>query len=86
MFIIIRCSLEDMFEHVMDVVETHEDLISYVEKLYSLDPTLTKIQDIPYSETHGYTIPFAKTDTHDLSFQYFNFVKEPSWSYKIKTL
>lgn len=79
MYIIIRFHIKEDMEHIVDVVDSHEDLIHYRDMLLGHDLSLKKVEPLLSNLRVGRCVPIAFNEKHEYYVQYHNLVKEPSF-------
>jgi hypothetical protein len=79
MYVIIRYHVNDDMEHIVDIVNTFEDLNHYCEVLLSKDPSLRRVQPLIHNSRVGRCVPMAYNGKYEYYVQYHQIVTEPSF-------
>lgn len=78
MFVIKYFDSKTETEYICDVVENHENLVIYFNKLIELNPNLKPIQPIPANPRIGYLIPILGGKSEEYYIERYEFVMSPS--------
>lgn len=79
MYVIIRFHVKEDVEHIVDVVDSHEDLLQYRDMLLSHDLSLKKVEPLLTNLRVGRCVPIAYNAKYEYYVQYHVVVKEPSF-------
>ena len=79
MYVIIRFHMKENIEHIVDVVNSFEDLTHYCDVLLNKDSTLKRVQPLTLNSQIGRCVPMAYNGKHDYYVQYHTVVTEPSF-------
>lgn len=79
MYVIIRFHVKEVAEHIVDLVDTHEDLLHYIDMLLSHDLTLKMVKPPLMNLRVGRCVAVAYNPKYEYYVQYHNIVKEPSF-------
>jgi hypothetical protein len=79
MYVIIRFHVKDNVEHIVDVVDSYDDLTHYCDTLLSHDLSLKRVQPLTTNPRVGRCVPIAFNEKHDYYVQYQTMVREPSF-------
>ena len=79
MYVIIRFHVKEDVEHIVDVVESYEDLVHYCDVLLNHDLSLKRVQPLMTNLRVGRCVPIAFNEKHEYYVQYQVAVKEPSF-------
>jgi hypothetical protein len=79
MYVIIRFHVKDNIEHIVDIVDSFDDLNQYCDILLQKDSSLKKVQPLIHTSRIGRCVPMAYNDRYDYYVQFHQFVKEPSF-------
>ena len=79
MYVIIRFHVKEDVEHIVDLVDSHEDLIHYRDMLLSHDLSLKKVEPLLTNLRAGRCVPIAYNEKYEYYVQYHAVVREPSF-------
>lgn len=79
MYVIIRFNVRDDVEHIVDLVNSFEDLTNYCDVLTRNDPTLKRVQPLIQVTRAGRCVPMAFNKKYEYYIQYHPVVTEPSF-------
>ena len=79
MYAIIRFHVKDDVEHIVDVVNSFEDLNHYCDVLLTKDPTLKRVQPLIHLSRVGRCVPMAFNNKYEYYNQFHQMVTEPSF-------
>lgn len=80
MYVITVEDNETQTQTIIDVVETYEILVKYMELFVERNPEFKKELDtIPQNPQLGYTVPILKSNVYYVCIQRYEFTTEPNW-------
>ncbi len=79
MYVIIRFHVKEDVEHIVDLVDSHEDLIHYRDTLLSHDLSLKMVEPLLTNLRAGRCVPIAYNGKYEYYVQYHTVVREPSF-------